>query len=88
MQFALNADGTTGAFTATDNQVAFQVAGGFGGGTLKLQVLLQDGTTWQDVEGMSWTAGLITRNLTLWMKPTVRFSLSGATGPTLVGMIA
>ena len=62
------------------------VSGGFGGGTCKLQMSPDDGTTWVDVGGDSSVTAAAVVNFDL-NGCDIRLSLSGSTAPTLSGWL-
>lgn len=87
MQFTLSADGSTAWETQHAGEVFLQAVGTFGGGTLTAQIRLADGSTVQAVEDGSFTAGPVSQYLTVPREMPVRFTLSGATTPSIVGEI-
>jgi hypothetical protein len=60
-----NASATGSAVVLKGGTYSFMATATFGGGSVKLQVLLPDGTTWVDVAGGSLTAAGATAGLAL-----------------------
>jgi|DEB0MinimDraft_10_1074344.scaffolds.fasta_scaffold03047_5 hypothetical protein len=85
-QYTLSADGQTGAFKPASSCGAkdcfLHIDGSFGGGTLVLQAAPYGTTDYVNVESASWTSEIGT---SLIAHPDVqyRFSLSGATSPSI-----
>lgn len=87
MQFSLTSNTSTDWVSNHSGEVFLQAVGTFGGGTLTAQIRLADGSTVQAVEDGSFTAGPVSQYLTVPREMPVRFTLSGATTPSIVGEI-
>lgn len=85
MKFTLSANGSTAWYSTQVGEVGFQFAGTFGGGTMKLQIMLSDGSTVQDVQDASYTSGPVSKVYLGAPGMLVRLTLSGATTPSIVG---
>lgn len=74
-----NVSATGSAVLYTGGPSLFMATATFGGGTVKLQVLLPDGSTWVDVAGGSLTAA--GTSAVLWLPPgSYRVNVATATG--------
>ena len=84
-----SADGNSAAFVidfaSTDSDI--EVSGSFGGGTVKIQRLSQDGSTWIDSRDLSRVVVNITSDeivpIALPYNTTIRLNLAGATTPNI-----
>lgn len=87
---ALSANGQTAAIvpdTAGEFEATVYLGTAtFGSGTLVMQTSFDGGTTWHNIPSASWTSGTANAQLAkiTAVGPRFRFSLSGATSPSLV----
>lgn len=84
-RWEFNADGT-GAIYSLDHAMPLEMeaVGTFGSGTVQLQQLGRDGTTWYDITGMSLTSNGTVGVLRIPYGTKVRAMLAGSTSPNLV----
>jgi hypothetical protein len=82
--YSITVDATqSDSFTHQGKETLKVIAtGGFGGGTLKLQFLAEDQTTWTDFPGASWTAAAA-QQIAVEGPKKFRYDMSGATTPTV-----
>lgn len=80
-----SADGNGAAIdNSATGGLQFVAQGDFGGGTAKLQFSVDNGTTWQDVSGASFSANGVTSNKILASQgEKLRAVLSGSSNPDL-----
>lgn len=88
MYQTLSADGNSNVHTTSDSPhyhayIHVHLSGDFGSGTAKVQFQSQDGSTWLDVAGGSFTSATDT---IFDMRPNtaLRVNLNGSTSPSLV----
>lgn len=78
---ALSANGSTSSVPYTEGSGAAMIYGTWGGGTLVMEVS-HDGTNWAALDGMSFTADAA-KGFNIPRGTRVRFTLTGATAPTI-----
>lgn len=76
----------TSSVSGVAGPMAFSGFGTFGAGTFKMQMTPDDGTTWTDVVGASWTAPFVNFQLNIGLGSKIRFIGSGGTAPTVTIM--
>lgn len=84
MQTTLSTNTSTEWHTRHDGHVFVQAVGTFGGGTLTVEVRLEDGSTVHAVEDGAFTSGPVSQHLTIPREMPVRLTLSGSSGASIV----
>ncbi len=84
MQTTLSTNTSTAWQSDHAGTVFVQAVGTFGGGTLTVEVQLEDGTTAQAIQDGSFTSGPVSKILEVPRHMPVRLTLSGSSGASIV----
>ena len=87
MQTTLSTNTSTAWQSDHAGTVFVQAVGTFGGGTLTVEVQLEDGTTAQAIQDGSFTSGPVSQILEVPRHMPVRLTLSGSSGASIVTSI-
>ncbi len=87
MQTTLSTNTSTGWNRDHNGVVFLQASGTFGGGTLTVEVLLDDGSTAQTMADGSFTSGPVSKLINVPRGRGVRLTLAGSSGASVVTIL-